>query len=75
MWLGRLDFGPVASQWSDHTVECGNAICGPDVWGHMTFIILGLETTGQLRGQSYDNFGKEILTRRPYGVAHFSANA
>jgi hypothetical protein len=46
MWLGRLDFGPVASQWSDHTVECENAICGPDVWGHMTFngevVVVGL---------------------------------
>ena len=45
--LGALvgyDFGPVALQaWFDDTVECQNAVCGLDVWGRVTFKILGFE--------------------------------
>jgi hypothetical protein len=45
--LGALvgyDFGPVALQaWFDDTVECQNAICGIDVWGRVTFKILGFD--------------------------------
>jgi hypothetical protein len=43
--LVGYDFGPVALQaWFDDTVQCQNAICGVDVWGRVTFKILGFDT-------------------------------
>jgi hypothetical protein len=43
--LVGYDFGPVALQaWFNDTVECQNAVCGLDVWGRVTFKILGFET-------------------------------
>jgi hypothetical protein len=42
--LVGYDFGPLAVQvWFDDTVACQNAVCGLDVWGRMTFKILGFE--------------------------------
>ena len=38
------DFGPVSVQtWFDDTVSCKNAVCGLDVWGRMSFRLIGFE--------------------------------
>jgi hypothetical protein len=51
--LVGYDWGPVAVQvWFDDTVECQNAVCGLDVWGRMTFKILGFETPKPLAAKN-----------------------
>jgi hypothetical protein len=51
--LVGYDFGPVALQvWFDDTVECQNAVCGLDVWGRVTFKILGFEAPKPLTSKN-----------------------